>query len=194
MMVIRQPSGPSRKPVRIFDISFLIREEKKKMRFKTITLFLSLSLILVAIPLAVDAQKKGAASTGTAKMKMQITKSQSAPAATADPNIKKADATNDKSGAQTPAPPNKGGQKGKGLGPGYVEVTFNNFTPWYVNCFVDGLYRGTVAPWGAMTFATGNGVTTLYARADFVDGTALNWGPWQTVYYSGWRYSWRLDP
>ncbi len=168
------------------------------MKLKLMGLLMLVSLIVasaVFLPGA-SAQKNTNAKgqTGAKTSKLESDKAQQAAAGDSDANIKNEAATNSKSGPAAPAPPDKGGEKGKGLGPGYVEVIFNNYSPWYVKCFVDGNYRGTVAPWGALNFPTGNGATTLYARADFDDGSTYRWGPRQFFYYSGYRYQWRLNP
>jgi len=146
----------------------------------------------------VGAQDKTADKQAPAKAaktaKLESDKAQQAASGAADSNVKMDMAANSKTGTAMPAPPDKGGEKGKGMGMGYVEVVFNNFSPWYVKCYVDGDYRGTIAPWGALNFPTGNGATLLYARADFDDGSTYRWGPRQFYYYSGNRYEWRLNP
>lgn len=165
------------------------------MKLKLMGLFMLASLIWASTIFlqGASAQKNtNKSQAGTKTSKVESDKAQQTAAGESDANIKTEMATNSKSGPAAPAPPDKGGEKGKGFGLGYVEVTFNNFSPWYVKCYVDGNYRGTVAPWGALTFPTGNGATTLYARADFDDGSTYRWGPRQFFYYSGYRYQWRL--
>ena len=168
------------------------------MKLKLMGLFMLVSLIWAGTLFlqGVSAQDKPAAKeqTGAKTAKIEADKAKQAEAGAADTNVKTDAATNSKAGPAAPAPPDKGGEKGKGMGPGYVEVVFNNYSPWYVKCYVDGNYRGTVAPWGALDFPTGNGPTLLYARADFDDGSSYRWGPHQFYYYSGNRYQWRLNP
>jgi hypothetical protein len=99
---------------------------------------------------------------GKAKAKSQTARG----AADSDPNIKV------KAGSQKterPAPPQKGGQKTRGAG---CFVTFDNWTPWYVDVYVDGEGVGTVGPWGdGGIFTDDNPV--LYARSD-----SHYWGPY----------------
>jgi len=168
------------------------------MKVKLMGLLMLVSLIWASsiFVQSASAQKNTKAKSQTAAKtsKMESDKAKQAAAGESDTNVKNDVATNSKSGPAAPAPPDKGGEKGKGLGPGYAEVVFNNYSPWYVKCYVDGNYRGTVAPWGALNFPTGNGPTLLYARADFDDGGSYRWGPRQFLYYSGYQYQWRLNP
>lgn len=90
-----------------------------------------------------------------------------------DPNVKVATGVNDPA-KDMPAPARKGGQKTRGMA---CYVNFDNYTPWYVEAFVDGTYRGTVAPYGDLDTVTGDGPTTIYARARFTDGSMKYWGP-----------------
>ncbi len=79
-----------------------------------------------------------------------------------DPNIKgdKQQAVKNDPANEPPAPPKKGGAKTRGFFDCWV--TANNYTPWWVDVYVDGTYRGQVAPWGAGTVNAGAGGTTLY--------------------------------
>jgi len=166
------------------------------MKRKLMGLFMIVGLIYAStlfMP-GVGAQNKNGAKGKPGTTKMESDKATQAEAGATDTNVKTETATNSKTGQTAPAPPDKGGEKGKGLGPGYVEVIFNNYSPWYVQCFVDGNYRGTIAPWGALNFPTGNGATLVYARAVFDDGSSYRWGPRQFNYYSGYQYQWRLEP
>jgi hypothetical protein len=173
------------------------------MKLKFMGLFIVVGLLIASsifLPGVIAQDTSGTkaeaakAQAGAKTAKMEADKAQQAASGAADTNVKTDTATNSKGGQTPPAPPEKGGEKGKGMGPGYVEVVFNNYSPWYVKCFVDGNYRGTVAPWGALDFPTGNGPTMLYARADFDDGSSYRWGPRQFFYYTGNRYQWRLNP
>lgn len=168
------------------------------MKLKLIGLLMLVSLIWASTLFleSASAQKTTSAKsqTGAKTSKIESDKAQQAEAGASDTNVKNDVATNSKGGSAAPAPPDKGGEKGRGFGLGYVEVIFNNYSPWYVKCYVDGNYRGTIAPWGALNFPTGNGPTLLYARADFDDGSTYRWGPRQFFYYSGNRYQWRLNP
>ena len=93
--------------------------------------------------------------------------------ADSDPNVKTPPGPNDPA-KETPAPAKKGGQKTRGTA---CFVNFDNYTPWYVEAYVDGTYRGTVAPWGDLDTVTGDGPTSIYARARFTDGSMKYGGP-----------------
>jgi hypothetical protein len=171
------------------------------MKLKLVASFMLVSLVFVGA-LSIENTKAQNINANDTKAKnvhpapkIRITsdKAQKASAGTPDSHIKTDAAPNSANGENAPGPPRKGGQNGKGYGIGYVEVTFDNYTRLYVKCFVDGVYRGTIAPMGALTFATGNGATTLYARADFDDGSYSWWGPAEQHYYSGYRYTWKLN-
>jgi hypothetical protein len=43
------------------------------------------------------------------------------------------------------------------------EIAFDNWTGFFVKLFVDGIYRGTVEPWGRARVAVADGVTPVYA-------------------------------
>ncbi|HEY8226486.1 MAG TPA: hypothetical protein VIG25_14495 [Pyrinomonadaceae bacterium] len=92
----------------------------------------------------------------------------------ADPNIKESKETNDPN-AMMDAPPTKGGATTRGGG--YCEVQFDNRTKFYIKLFVDGNYRGTLSPYGDAVVYALPGSTTVYARADFDDGSFSYWGP-----------------
>ncbi len=109
-----------------------------------------------------------------------------------DPNIK---VTRDKVEAndaskETPAPPHKGGAKSRG--PSDCWVKYNNYTPWWIECYADGRYAGTVAPWGDFTANVGAGVTTLYARARFTGGSVSTWGPRVFACESDGYFTWNV--
>lgn len=94
-------------------------------------------------------------------------------AADKDPNVKTATGVNDPA-KEMPAPPQKGGPQTRGRG---CYITYDNYTPWYIEAFLDGQYCGTVAPYGELDCVTGDGWTVLYARARFTDGSMKYWGP-----------------
>ena len=92
----------------------------------------------------------------------------------ADSNIKSDKQTNDPN-SETAAPEKKGGAKTRG---GVLcEVRFDNRTKWFMKLYVDGVYRGTLSPYGDAVVYTLPGETRVYARADFEDGSYLYWGP-----------------
>ncbi len=108
----------------------------------------------------------------------------------ADPNIKSdAKPVNDPN-AKTPPPPEKSGQRGaRGC-----SVDVNNMTAWYVDIYSNGVYVGTVGPWGnGWTYPPAVG-SAVYGRANFTDGSWKYWGPRQFVCAQGGIYSWQLTP
>lgn len=89
-----------------------------------------------------------------------------------DKNIKQEAMANDPK-ARHDAPAAKGG-KSKGGG---CRVQLDNSTEWFIRIYVDGIYRGTMDPWGDNSVYVLPGDTTVYARADFTDGSYRYWGP-----------------
>lgn len=107
----------------------------------------------------------------------------------ADENIKNDSDANDPD-KQMPAPGNKSGEKSKGQSS--CAVVVDNRTGWYVRIYVDGIFRGTIAPWGDAYCYTGAGGTKLYAVATFTDGSRFSWGPGIVTCYGS--YTWQLFP
>jgi len=107
-----------------------------------------------------------------------------------DANIKK-DEKDVATNAQEPAaPPQKGGQKQRG--PNDCWVTADNYSPWFINVYVDGTYRGQVSPWGKGVVNAGAGNTTLYGRANLPDGSSNTWGPRVFSCTSDDTFTWTL--
>ncbi|HXZ27538.1 MAG TPA: hypothetical protein VEG08_06005 [Terriglobales bacterium] len=95
-----------------------------------------------------------------------------------DPNIKNKSQAND---------PNAKVPKTRGGG---CVLELHNQTPWKVQFYADGNYEELVAPWSTSTYSF-SGTYTLYARADFTDGSTLTWGPRTATCESvGWVYPW----
>jgi hypothetical protein len=90
-----------------------------------------------------------------------------------DEHIKHAQQPNDPN-APAVAPPDKGGPKTRGIA---CRIHIDNRTPWYVDVYTDGDYRGQVSPWGDSYGWVGCGNTNLYGVATFSDGSNLTWGP-----------------
>ncbi|MCC6722481.1 MAG: hypothetical protein IT243_09790 [Bacteroidia bacterium] len=57
------------------------------------------------------------------------------------------------------------------------KALFDNHTSYYIYCYVDGKLEGYVAPWGNGQVDVSNGTTSLYAVAEFNDGSKTTWGP-----------------
>jgi len=54
----------------------------------------------------------------------------------------------------------------------HCSVFFNNFSGLFVNVYMDGIFWGTLSPYGAMTVAPGHGYSTIYCEST---GGLWNW-------------------
>jgi hypothetical protein len=136
----------------------------------------SLLAFVLAVAAAVTVARLGAQQAGAqpdAKGKAQDKAQTARGAADKDPNVTNPPGANDPA-KEPPAPASKGGQKSRGTS---CFVTYDNYTPWHVEAFIDGSYCGTVSPFGELDCVTGDGWTTIYARARFTDGSMKYWGP-----------------
>lgn len=155
---------------------------------KAVVFIVALALVFgAALATSAPAQEKkaAAADSNTIKATAQAGK------AGADPNVKKADVTNDSKAAAGKAPAHRGATT-RGFGPGVCGVVAENWTSLYVKIYVDGTYRGTLGPWDEGVVFTGSGATTMYARADFTDGSYKYWGPSIVNCPRGGRHTWEL--
>jgi hypothetical protein len=109
----------------------------------------------------------------------------------ADKNIKQGEMANDPK-AKIDAPAAKGG--GTTRGGGGCRVEMDNSTSWYVKVYVDGIFRGTMDPWGDSYVYVYPGDTTIYARADFTDGSYKYWGPRTSYCGNGDIFPYRMLP
>jgi hypothetical protein len=105
-----------------------------------------------------------------------------------DENIKTETLKNNPN-ATIPAPPEKGGEKGRGA---YCFLGVDNRTKWIIRIYVDGTNVGAVSSWGDATGTYDRGTHQFYAVAYFDDGSRLTWGP-RTVNCDG-PYTWTLNP
>lgn len=91
----------------------------------------------------------------------------------ADPNVKVGKRTNgDGQESKSVQSADKGARGGGGC-----TALFDNHTGNYVYCYVDGYLEGYIAPWANGTVSIANGTTSLYAVAEFTDGSKTTWGP-----------------
>jgi hypothetical protein len=88
--------------------------------------------------------------------------------------------------------PKESKSRGDVYGPDYSDIVVDNYTEWYIDIYVDGEYRGTLAPWDRKVTWAIPGNTELYAKAEFDDGSYLYWGPSTTR--TGYEYTWNLKP
>lgn len=113
-------------------------------------------------------------STKEKVIELKATKAPATRGGAADPNIKDDKQTNDPN-AKGEAPSKKGGAMTRGGGG--CEVRLDNRTSLLIKIYVDGIYRGVLDRYGDGVVYVGAGVTHVYARADFDDGTYAYWGP-----------------
>lgn len=94
-----------------------------------------------------------------------------------DPNIKEGEALNTPNAPQNP-PMSKGGMSNsKGSAAYDCEVQFDNRTSLNIKTYVNGRYRGAMGGYDDALLHIYPGNITVYARADFSDGTYWSWGP-----------------
>lgn len=110
-----------------------------------------------------------------------------------DQNVKDDSLLNNQN-ADFPAPKEKAGEANERGATGVCKVVLDNRTKWKIQIYVDGSFRGVMAPYGDSTAYTGAGPTRVYARAQFDDGSALNWGPSDYICYPGQYIHFRMDP
>ncbi|NJM64287.1 MAG: hypothetical protein HC851_00770 [Acaryochloris sp. RU_4_1] len=91
---------------------------------------------------------------------------------------------------KTPAPPKKGGPRGRQLFSS--ALLFDNRTPWYIELYVNGIYKGEIGPYGDTYISTTGGSFSLYGIARFRDGSSNTWGPLPVYLGSGNTFTWKL--
>jgi hypothetical protein len=69
-------------------------------------------------------------------------------------------------------------------------VNFDNQTDLFTKTYIDGVYAGTIRPFGGLSAPAAVGSTMLYARAEYDDGSADAWGPIRISCQT--KYTWRL--
>jgi hypothetical protein len=107
-----------------------------------------------------------------------------------DMNIKHKSEANDPKVVPA-APVEKGGKKTRDAA--VSAVTFDNWTGYKIQIFANGEYVGLVGAYGKLEAYSTSGELTLYARADFTDGSALQWGPATYTMVSGVPFTWKLE-
>lgn len=91
--------------------------------------------------------------------------------------------------AQFEAPSYKTDELGERGAARYVK--FDNYTEWYIQCYVNGVFQGTMAPWGSLTIYLPRSETyRFFALAEFRDAPTKTWGGINR-YVSG-QFDWRL--
>ena len=79
-------------------------------------------------------------------------------------------------------------------GTGLAVVTFENYTPWNIQCYVSGTFMGVVCPGRTLSSCIRSGWTRPYARVVFVDGSSLNWDVGDVLYFPGASYAFPMYP
>jgi hypothetical protein len=97
-------------------------------------------------------------------------------------------ALNKPANEKNPRPQTK--TRGDVYGANYSDIIVDNFTGYSVDIYVDGSFRGTIAPYDKKVTWAIPGNTHLYGKAVFDDGSYLYWGP--TTTYTGYEYTWSL--
>jgi hypothetical protein len=114
---------------------------------------------------------------------------QSATEADIEENVLDASALNDADDA-TIAPQDKGGPATR-QAPG-CKIVVDNWTPWKIQIFVNGVHRGMVSSWGDASGRFQGRQHVLYGLARFTDGSTKSWGPSSVTCAS--KYTWMLTP
>ena len=142
---------------------------------RTLSFLLALCLILALVTVHETAfsQKKKEAAKGSSHGKLYTAKSMDSKAGTKDANIKSDKKVNTADAKATNLAPAEKGGKTRGSG-GYTVI--DNWTPWSIDIYADGTFKGTVAAWGSGWIYAGD-CPSLYGRADFDDGSYKYWGP-----------------
>jgi hypothetical protein len=148
-----------------------------RSRFVLVSL---LALLIGVAPLLI-------AQAGLKKGKTVQVKSQKSRGEGKNENIKSKSELNDPK-ALPEGPAAKGGKKTRQA---WCVLTFSNYTACKIQVFGNGNYLGLVPAWGSLEAYSSEGDLTLYGRADFTDGSALEWGP-STFTMSGAPFTWNL--
>ena len=90
-----------------------------------------------------------------------------------DPNVK---VSSRKNGDGQTSKAVAGAEDGARGGAGCT-AKFDNHTGYYLYCYVDGYLEGYVSPYGEGNVNVTSGTTSLYAVAEFSDGSKTTWGP-----------------
>lgn len=166
-----------------------------KMKIWMIVLLVAMIVLPATVQnvVAQDTKKKDDASKKKKQsFVLKSTKVESGRGSTSDPNIKDDSMLNSAS-QEFAAPKEKGGNTNTRGAAGVCRVVLDNQTKLKIKIFVDGSFRGTMAPYGDSVTYTGAGPTRVYARADFDDGSFVYWGPSDYMCYAGQTINFRMD-
>jgi hypothetical protein len=100
--------------------------------------------------------------------------------------------TNDNKGPKSNAAKKGAKESGEVYGMEYSDVVIDNWTDHNIDIYINGNYRGSIAPWDKRVTWAIPGNNKLYAKAVFRDGSYKYWGPRNTT--TGYNYTWKLNP
>ncbi len=103
-----------------------------------------------------------------------------------DENVLDASALNDADDAAI-APQDKGGPATRAAG---CRIVVDNWTPWKIQIYVNGVHSGMVWGWGDASGRFKGNQHVLYGLARFTDGSTRSWGP-RPISCAG-KFTWRL--
>ncbi len=140
------------------------QKQTKKTIMKRLNQILTVGLLVCGLSFMASAQTSTSKDGGTGDMS-KVEKSRGA-----DPNIKVSSRKN--GDGQESRTVDKNARGGAGC-----TALFDNHTGNYVYCYVDGNLEGYISPYGNGQVSVTNGTTSLYAVAEFTDGSKTTWGP-----------------
>jgi hypothetical protein len=76
----------------------------------------------------------------------------------------------------------------------YSAVTFQNYTLWKIQCYVDGSFVVVVYPGQTLTSWARSGWTRPYAQAVFDNGAVVKWDIGNVFYVPGGSYAFPMYP
>ena len=141
------------------------------------TLVWTASLVAVAAMATGAAQVSGTPDLVTRKARFR---------GSADPNVKAGAEVNVRDKPSGVVPPQGRTPAGKAS----CSITFDNDTDLITRTYIDGVYAGTIRPFGELSASSIPGSTVLYARAEYDDGSADAWGPIRVTCRT--KYLWKL--
>ena len=142
---------------------------------KKLTLILTVTAIFVAGTIT-----SSVAQTKQKKTIETVSKQKKAGEAIVDITVPKATNVEGKPAAEDKS-------RGDVYGSSYCDVTIDNWTGYSIDIYIDGSYRGTIAPYDKRVTWAIPGTTKLYAEST---GTTYYWGPY--TFGCDYSYTWKL--
>lgn len=142
-----------------------------RMKNNFIAMFTTTTLLAVAF---ICTSGKASAQTKEEPIELKAQAGMTTRGTKTDKNIK-VDEKPNKAGESANPPAGKAGTRSSAAAGCRVEL--DNSTGWFIKVYVDGVFRGTMGKWDDSYLTVLPGETTVYARADFDDGSYKYWGP-----------------